>query len=164
MAENTQTSAPVSKQSQGLTGKERFENGWNRRKSTVETNPDAIVFVPESPVARALINALMTFDSLDGLMRSQAGLNVSYEEFGHHIKAFQELSETMEKSNRDILALIANNEKIEPRSIRNRYTRKEVEALRKKIKQESTAKAPTELVPVDAKNKEKEKEPEAPKK
>jgi hypothetical protein len=159
--DNTQT--PITQQSQGLTGKERFENGWNRRKNTVETNPDAIVFVPESPVARVLINALMTFDSLDGLMRAQAGLSVTYEEFGRHIQAFQELSVTMEKSNHDILELIAKNEKIEPRSIRNRYTRKEVEALRKKFKQEAV-KVPTEPKSADTKNKEKEGELEAPKK
>lgn len=124
---------------QELSGKERFENRQAAKKRALENNPEAMVFVPESPIARMLMNSIITFDSVDAFMRANAGLNVDFREFEEHIKVFKELSETFEKSNNAILNLLAKNTKVEPRFIRNRFTRKAVEDLRKESKKLATA-------------------------
>lgn len=142
--------------------KQRFENRQNAKRSTVENNPDAIVIVPQSPVTRMLVNAVMTFDTVDGLMRAQAGLNISFEDFGEHIKVFQEVSSTLDAKNKEILGLISKNEKINTYSIRNRYVRGEIEQMRKDAKKETAVPTPaTSKTAVDQK---KEGEPEATKK
>lgn len=132
---------------QELSGKERFENRQAAKKRALENNPEAMVFVPESPIARMLMNSIIIFDSVDAFMRANAGLNIDFKEFEEHIKVFQELSETFEKSNKAILNLLAKNTKVEPRFIRNRFTRKAVEELRKEAKKSTT----TEAVAVDTK-------------
>jgi hypothetical protein len=141
---------------QELSGKERFENRQAGKKRALENNPEAMVFVPESPIARILMNSIMTFDSVDAFMRANAGLNIEFKEFEEHIKVFQELSQTFEKSNNAILNLLAKNTKVETRFIRNRFTRKAVENLRKEAKKLAV----TEVVAVET----KKVEVEAPKK
>lgn len=141
--------------------KQRFENRQSAKKSTVENNPDAIVIVPKSPVTRMLINAIMTFDTVDALMRAQAGLNIDFDEFGNHVKAFKEISTTLDSKNQEVLGLIAKNEKINSYSIQNRYVRGEIETMRKNLKKETAAPTPaTSKTVVDQK---KEGEPEAKK-
>lgn len=140
----------------------RFENRQNAKRSTVENNPGAIVIVPQSPVTRMLVNAIMTFDTVDGLMRAQAGLNISFEDFSEHIKVFQEVSKTFDSKNKVILGLISKNEKINAYSIRNRYVRGEIEKMRKDAKKETAAPAPA--TPKTAVDQKKEGGPEATKK
>lgn len=141
--------------------KQRFENRQNAKKSAVENNPDAIVIVPQSPVTRMLINAIMTFDTVDGLMRAQAGVNIPFEDFGEHIKVFQEVSKVLDVKNKEVLEIISKNVKINAYSIRNRYVRGEIEKMRKEAKKETAAPTPATSKP--AVEQKKEGEPEAKK-
>lgn len=119
---------------QQLSPKERFEQRQEGKRRAVENYPDAIVFVPESPIARRLVNAIMMIDSADAIMRSQAGLNIDFKDFEEHIKQFHDVSLVLEKTGNAMLDLIANNDKIQTRFIRNRFTRRAVNDKRKASK------------------------------
>jgi len=141
---------------QVLSGKERFENRQAGKKRALENNPEAMVFVPESPIARMLMNSIMTTDAVDNIMRSEVFVSITEEEFKEYGKTFQELLKAMEKANTEALSIIAKNSKIELRSIRNRFLRKNIEDLRKEAKKTVA----TEAVAVET----KKVEVEAPKK
>lgn len=154
MSEKANSKAPKTEQ---ISGKERFERRQAAKRTAVENHPDAIVFVPESPIARKLVNAIMLIDSADAIMRSQAGLNIDFKDFESHITFFKEAAEKLETSGKAMLNLIAANEKIQPRSIRNRFTRKAVEDMRKNNKKPSEPDSAK-----SAEGKAKEGEPSAP--
>lgn len=133
--------------SQQLSPRERFERHQLGKRNAVENNPDAIVFIPESPVARSLTNAIQLIDSADAIMRNQAGLSIDFKDFEEHFKEFQTLSETLEKTGQAMLGLIAKNEKIQLRHIRNKFTRRAIENKRKELKKNN---APSDSAKTEA--------------
>lgn len=143
-AQNQKGPAPKQK----LSPKERYEQRQEGKRRAVENNPNAIVFVPESPVARRLTNAIQLIDSADAIMRSQAGLEVEFKDFEEHLKEFQAISTVLEEKGKAMLALIAKNDKVQTRFIRNRFVRGAVEDMRKEIKKAAaTGSAKPEAAP-----------------
>jgi hypothetical protein len=125
-----------------FTPRERFEYRQAKKISDVEENGNAIVIVPQSEATRVLINSILIFDALDGVIRANAGFNISEEVFSTQIKEFQTLSKQIQDVNEKVMALVANSN-IRTTSILNRKAREAIQDL-KKSSAKKTAEATVE--------------------
>lgn len=143
--ENTDTNKVERKE---FTPRERFEYRQAKKISDVEENGNAIVIVPQSEATRVLINSILIFDALDGVIRANAGFNISEEAFLAQIKEFQKLSKQIQDVNENVMLLVANSN-IRTTSILNRKARDAIQDLKKsstKKTVEATAEEKTKVV------------------